>query len=269
MLGFDFVHARELERAGCTYGRRWRRRRWRPQGCREGYVDKLVSVALIGIQPVGNVALLGQARQPHDANALRLAMQRLRGLKRFLAPCLVVVFEDQDVTACERVDAVVRPVTARDRGRAVIERRNTLSIFLAFPDKDAAVWILQQFRQAVWDAAAAFHAPYPTAFAIRSPLAEVFRLKPADLIEQLALVVGVVVSRDDVALRLAAGGLGGNDLADVECWFALAVRFERLDACFASDVVLACNRIVPCERVNDEAVRCTRVEFDGEAAVIC
>src|SRR5262245_10520835 len=224
---------------------------------------------LIGVEPATNLALLGQARQPHAANALRPAVQRGGGLVRFLAAGVVIVFENDAVVAGECLDAVVRPVTARDRGRAVIERRNTVCIFLAFADKDAGVWILQQFRQAVWDAAAVFHAPYPTAFAIRSPLAEVLRVVADNLVEKLALVVGVVVSRDDVALRLAAGGLGGNDLADVECWFALAVRFERLDACFAADVILACNRIVACERVNDEAVRCTRVEFDGEAAVIC
>src|SRR5262249_34674889 len=93
----------------------------RPQRRVEAHVSQLVGVVRFGVEPIANVALLGQTWQPHDANGLRLAMQRRGGLGGLLAAGFVVVLEDQDVTAGERVDAVVSPVAARDRGRAVIE----------------------------------------------------------------------------------------------------------------------------------------------------
>src|SRR5262249_5433558 len=208
--------------------------------------------------------------QPHDANGLRLAMQRRGGLGGLLAAGFVVVLEDQDVTAGERVDAVVSPVAARDRGRAVIEGSDAIRVLLAFANEDTCVWVLQQVRQAVNDAAAILHAPNPPVFAIRSPLAEALRLKPADLVEQRALVVGVVVCRDDIAFRSSvAGRLCGGKFLDIERRFLFAVRFERLDACFAADVILARNRVVARERVNNEAVWRARIRLDGEAAVPC
>src|SRR5262245_26860425 len=111
--------------------------------------------------------------------------------------------------------------------------------------------------------------PKPAVLAVGLTLAKVLRFEPDDLIEQRTLVIGVVVGCKDVALRHAGDRLSRDYFPDVERWFALAIRFERRDACFAADVILACNRIVACERVNDEAVRCTRIEFDGKAAVTC
>jgi hypothetical protein len=72
------------------------------------------------VEPVAHVAFVRQVRQLDDADSLRGTMQRRRGLKCLFAAGLVVVFEDEDVAAGERPDAVVRPVAARDRGRATL-----------------------------------------------------------------------------------------------------------------------------------------------------
>src|SRR5262249_6167606 len=79
-----------------------------------------------------------------DANCLRYSAQGVCGVGCFRAARFIIVFEDKDVATGERVDAVVGPVAARDRGRAVIERSDAIRVLLAFANEDTCVWVLQQ-----------------------------------------------------------------------------------------------------------------------------
>jgi hypothetical protein len=192
----------------------------------------------------------------------------VRRLQRLLAAGFVVVFDDQHVAAGERCDAVVGPVATCDGGGAMIQRRNAVCILFTFGHKDTGVWVLQQLGQAVGDTAAVLHAPEPAALTVRSTLAEALRLKPDDLVEQPAFIIGVVVGRDDVAFRRSVG-LSGDDLADIERWFELApaIWFEGRQACFLADVVLASDRVIVSERMDDEIIRRVSIERHAQAAV--
>src|SRR5262249_6916581 len=138
----------------------------------EGNIGELAGVLGIGVEPVADVTLVGQTRQPDDANSLRDTVQGLRGVVRLLGASAIVVLKDQRVAASERRNAILSPVTARNGGGAVIKRRDAIGVFFAFADEDARVGIREQVRKAIRDALAVLYGPDPLAAAVRPALAK-------------------------------------------------------------------------------------------------
>jgi hypothetical protein len=91
-------------------------------------------------------------------------------------------------------------------GRYLVERGglDAFDVALTFGDVNhvgAAVDRGAHFGQPVDDAAHTFEVPLPSAVPVRSALPKVFRREPDALVEQLPVLVGVVVDRQNLLLR--------------------------------------------------------------------
>jgi hypothetical protein len=128
-------------------------------------------------------------------------MERIGGRNRLLVAGGVGILEYDHVAAGQDLHAIFGPFCRCDGSSAEPERGDVVRVLLAFADEDGAVGILQQFPAAVRDTTDAVEVPDPFAVAVWPALPEIFRLKPNYLVEQRALIVGIVVSREDLALR--------------------------------------------------------------------
>ena len=186
-----------------------------------GPVGRLVDQRVEGLdgaaggEPVGCVALVGEAGQLEEADARRLAGERAGHVLRMIAAGLVVVGDDDHIGAGEVLGKGRVPLAGTawiaGRGDAVAgERQNVL---LALDDEHAPFQRerLDQLGQAVRHLPHALDAPHPAVLhlvrrivrACPAPLAKGFRVEPADLEQQRAEFVGVVVGRDDLELLRA------------------------------------------------------------------
>jgi hypothetical protein len=127
-------------------------------------------------------------------------VQCLRSRERLGAARLIIVLEDDDVTAGECLYTVVDPLAARGRCRAVAKPCNTVGVLLALADEHGGVGIFQKLRPPVWHAAHVAERPNKSAAAVWPSLPEAFRLQSDHLIQQRAVGIYVVIG-SDVAFR--------------------------------------------------------------------
>ena len=122
-------------------------------------------------------------------------------------------------------------------------RAQALNVLLALDDEHAPFQrqSFDQVGQAVENAGNALEIPNPAALAVGPPLAEGFRREPDDLEQQRSEFVGVVVSRDDLVLRICAAvaGVAVAVLAQPFPRIVDALAIEEIDhaAAFAGLVV--------------------------------
>jgi hypothetical protein len=108
------------------------------------------------------------------------------------------------------------------------------------------------------------HAPvalrrYPAAIAIRAPLAEILRLISKHLIEERARGVGVIVGRNDLAVRVSALGRG---LEDAGRRLPIAFWLECLKPQPFADVIPADDRVIAGKAVHDKPIGRAGIELD-------
>ena len=178
-----------------------------PQRRRLAKRDQLLSIAA-GVEPVGDVAALGEARQLHDANAGSNAGQVDRDLRGMAAAGLVIVRQDADRKGPEVPVQLGRPRVGASgvAGGNEAEAREPVDILLALDDEDGLFGSTgSQLEQPIRKRRDALDLPRPAPLAIRAALAEVLRLEADDLEKQRACLVPVVVGGDDPALRLCLG----------------------------------------------------------------
>src|SRR4051812_9996664 len=87
-----------------------------------------------------------QIRQADDADRFCRTIQSHPGFDCLGASSIIVIFQDEDVAACERADAVPRPLAARDGGCAMVKRGDAVGILLALTDEYSCIWM----RQHIW-----------------------------------------------------------------------------------------------------------------------
>ena len=163
-----------------------------------------------GGEPVGYVALVGEAGQRQQADARRLAGERAGHFLRMLVAVLVIVRDDDHVGADQvlgkgRVPLVCTTCIAGRRDAVAGERENVL-LALDHEQPMFQRQRLDELGQAERHLPHAFDAPHPAILhlvrwivrACPAPLAKGLRLEAADLEQQRAGFVGVVVGRDDL-----------------------------------------------------------------------
>ena len=156
------------------------------------------------------------------------------------------------------------------------ERGDAISVLFAFSDEHRGVGILQQFAQAIRDAAYVIEIPDVSAIAVWPALPEALRLEAEHLIKKLAVGGGVIVGRHDLAqlglvrrlIERTAGHLrgGGDEVVGGPLAAAVSVWLESTKTCFVAHVVAADNWVVVSEAVNGEAV--IAAELDCQATVV-
>ena len=126
-------------------------------------------------------------------------------------------------------------------------RRASVSNVLLALDDEHAPFQRERFHQvgqAVENAGDALEIPHPAALAVGPPLAECFWGEPDDLEQQRSEFVGVVVTRDDLVLRICAAvaGVAVAVLAQPFPRIADALAIEEIEhtAAFAGLVVEPC-----------------------------
>ena len=163
-----------------------------------------------GGEPVACVTLLGEAGQRQQADARRLAGERAGHFLRMLVAVLVIVRDDDHVGADQvlgkgRVPLVCTTCIAGRRDAVAGERENVL-LALDHEQPMFQRQRLDELGQAERHLPHTFDAPHPAILhlvrrivrACPAPLAKGLRLEAADLEQQRAGFVGVVVSRDDL-----------------------------------------------------------------------
>src|SRR3954453_15377940 len=101
-----------------------------------------------------------------------------------ISPCLVVVGQDDDAPASEKLREVAAPFpgAAWIACRGQTELTEPVGILLALGNEDRLIRRGQQLGQPIGHRARALGRPFPTAAAIRSALAKILWIaKPGDL----------------------------------------------------------------------------------------
>ncbi len=129
-----------------------------------------------------------------------------------LTAWLVAVGQNGDSGALQRGGVGILPLAspARVARRAQPQADKCQGVLFAFGDIDLLTGGngFQHVRQAEQDAVDGLHVPQPGAvvLGVGATLPEVFRIESDNLEKQLAVGVGVGVSRHDPPLRVAPGG---------------------------------------------------------------
>ena len=192
-------------------------------------------------KPIRDIPLVGTLSPVltdiENTNPLGDAAQGCDHLLSMFAPLGVIVRKHHHIGVAQVLGKLVAPFldTARVRRRREPDGAEVVYILLAFRDVDRLTRGngLHQLGQQVGDAARVTEGPNPAAIPIGTPLPETFRLIPDDLKQQLAVLVGVVVGRDD----LPFGVIGGDDGLTSHQPFATK-PFRRLVIPLASDQVI-------------------------------
>jgi hypothetical protein len=165
-----------------------------------------------GAEPVACVALVGEAGELEETNTRRLADERAGNGLGMIPSGLVVVGQHDDIGASELIGVGLPPLagTARIAGRHDAKVRQRLDILLALDDEHTPLRgdRFGQVGQAVENAGNALEIPDPATLAVGPPLAECFWGEPDDLEQQRSKFVGVVVTRDDLVLKICAAVAG-------------------------------------------------------------
>ena len=102
----------------------------------------------------------------------------------FAVPDFVVVDEDDDIAATQRLGELRRPGGAAGyRGRGQIERGDTVGVLFALAEKNCRVRKLEQLGQAIEDWPHVAEVPRIAAAREGPTLAEAFRLHPQHFVE--------------------------------------------------------------------------------------
>jgi hypothetical protein len=207
------------------------------------FVQRLDSAALR--EPIGCVALVGQAGKVEEADARGLAHERAGNGLGMIPSGLVVIGQHDDIGAGELIGVGVPPLAgaAWVAGCDDAKARQAFNVLLALDDEHAPFQreSFHQVGQAVENAGDALEIPDPAALAVGPPLAECFWGEPDDLEQQRSEFVCVVVTRDDLLLRICAAvaGVAVAVLAQPFPRIADALAVEKIEhpAAFADLVV--------------------------------
>jgi hypothetical protein len=160
--------------------------------------EQLGHVAAGHGQPVGDVSLRRQVRQGHKVTGGGDALQRPGHRLGVPDASVVVIRQDDDVSAAQVLGELRPPLAGAHRvagGRQAVGTQRA-HVLLPFHHEDDAGG-MEQLGQAVRHAADAVEAIDPTPLPVRAALAEVLRVVAHDLEQQCPLLVAVVVGLDD------------------------------------------------------------------------
>jgi hypothetical protein len=178
-------------------------------------------MAAASVEPIGNIAFRLQAGQFDYPHASRKRGEVGRDSTGMVAARIVVVGQDYNVSPVEECIKFGPPFrlarlavcssfrsTPGVAGGDEPEAGKPVGVLLALNREDDAIGgSSDQFREAIGNLPRALHLPNAATSAVRPPLSEILWLEPANLKQQLALLVAVIVSGDN-----DARGPGGLDL---------------------------------------------------------